>query len=160
MKKEETQTEVKYNLSGGLGNGKWIKTAYLQRSCIIQHNFWTIGPILAESSWCLIYKEDAMGLFLGQSFFPDSKKHHLTFVLFSSEGRGVYSIVNYYTRVIRIGIKSPRPLSAAFDRERFLITDKQTEILDCIQKLERQQTNRQTDGWTWPNVLSPLLCGR
>ncbi len=29
-------------------------------------------------------------------------------------------------------IKSPRPLRAAFDRERFLITDKHREILDCI----------------------------
>ena len=29
-------------------------------------------------------------------------------------------------------IKSPRPLRAAPDRERFLITDKQTEILGCI----------------------------
>ncbi len=51
--------------------------------------------------------------------------------------------------------KSPRPLRAAVDRERFLITNKHTEILDCIQtvqKLERKQTdkqtNRQTDGRT------------
>ncbi len=29
-------------------------------------------------------------------------------------------------------IKSPRPLRAALDCERFLITDKHTEILDCI----------------------------
>ena len=36
-------------------------------------------------------------------------------------------------------IKSFRPLRAAFVRERFLITDKQTEILNC------KQTNGQTD---------------
>ena len=42
-------------------------------------------------------------------------------------------------------IKSPRPLRAALDREHFLITDKQTEILGCIQKLERLQTDGQTD---------------
>ncbi len=29
-------------------------------------------------------------------------------------------------------IKSPRLLHAAFDRERFMITDKYTETLECI----------------------------
>ncbi len=29
-------------------------------------------------------------------------------------------------------IKDPRPLRAALDSDRFLITDKHTEILDCI----------------------------
>ena len=67
-------------------------------------------------------------------------------------------------------IKSPRPLCAAFVREHYLIMDKHTEILVCIpcvmvlllhsasraqistatcqtvQKLERKQTNGQTDG--------------
>ena len=53
----------------------------------------------------------------------------------------------------RLKIKGPRPLRAALDRERFLVTDKHTEILDCIlcvvgqtvQKLERKQTDGQTD---------------
>ena len=31
-----------------------------------------------------------------------------------------------------IKIKSPKPLRAALDRQCFLITDKHTEILDCI----------------------------
>ncbi len=46
------------------------------------------------------------------------------------------------------GIKSPRLLCAAFDRKRFLITNKHTEILDCIPCVRRAQTNKQTDGWT------------
>ena len=54
-------------------------------------------------------------------------------------------------------IKSPQLLRAAFDRERFLITDKHTDILEYIpcvvrqrlQKSERKQTHKQTtDGWT------------
>ena len=52
-----------------------------------------------------------------------------------------------------VAIKSPRPLCAAFDRKRFLITDKHTEILDCIpcimvisHKQSSKQTNTQTDG--------------
>ncbi len=42
---------------------------------------------------------------------------------------GVSLVLDYS---LSLTIKSPRPLHAALDREPFLITDKQTEILGCI----------------------------
>ena len=48
-----------------------------------------------------------------------------------------------------------------------ITADKQTEVLDCIkvkgqtvQTGDCKHTNKRTDGWTWPNLLSPLLRGR
>ena len=48
-------------------------------------------------------------------------------------------------------IKSPRPLRAAVDRERFLITNKHTESVN-------KQTNRQTDGRTDVTKCIISLC--
>ena len=81
-------------------------------------------------------------------------------------------------------LKAPDRCVQLFDRERFLITDKQTEILGCILcvmviflstwqaeptprhaysvkcRQTNKQTNKQTDKWTdgrtLPNVLSPF----
>ncbi len=58
-----------------------------------------------------------------------------------------------------IQLKAPDRCAQLFDREHFLITDKHTEVLDCIscvikvigqtvQMLERPQTDGQTDGRT------------
>ena len=66
---------------------------------------------------------------------------------------------------IRTEMKSPQLVRTALDREHFLITDKQTEILGCIPcvMVIFRSTHKWTDGWMdgrmLPNVLSPLLRG-
>ena len=64
-----------------------------------------------------------------------------------------HAIGNHASKVI----KSPRPLRAALDRERSLITNKHTDILNCIPHV-KVNINRHTNGQTADRRTDATKC--
>ena len=64
--------------------------------------------------------------------FANHKYQNLQSSAVMSQRSGFVISCNSYLDKLYYAIKSPRPLQVAFDSERFLITDKHTDILGCI----------------------------